>query len=95
MGQGRWPSKQEVLTANPQGPQSMATGACDSGIVGWRQLDAGSSLPNKPGPNDKNLVQEEKLSQGNQDPCREKHLKSTSAHLYVCYTPLSTHQSVM
>lgn len=71
MGQGRWPSKQEVLTANPQGPlkkQSMATGACDSGIVGWRQLDAGSSLPNKPSPNSKILVQEEKLSQGNQVP---------------------------
>lgn len=98
MGQGRWLGKQEDLIANPQGPcKKLGTtiDACDSGIMGWRQLDAGSSLPNKPGPNSKILVQEENLSQGNEDSGREKTPKSTSAHLYVCYTPPSTHQSIM
>lgn len=87
-GQGRWLSKQEDLTANPQGPcKKLGTtiGACDSGIMGWRQLDAGSSLPNKPGPNSKILVQEENLSQGNEDSGREKH-QSLPLHIYMYAT---------
>lgn len=106
MGLREWPSNQEHLlcnredlSSNPRGPckkLGMTRGVCDPGTVGWRQLDPGSSLPSKPRPNSKFLVQEENLSQGNQDPGREKHSESTPAYSCSCNTPTPPmHQSIM